>query len=103
MSDTTPESQELRTKLFNITIDMRNDNGRGWIDRNIARMDDIMALITADKEKVVREARIEELNRVNTRRHYGKDYQDSLDELDDYKDKRLAELQGKGGTDAILS
>lgn len=36
--------------------------------------------------------RIDEVSHLDTKRHYGMDYQDSLDELDEYKYKRLAEL-----------
>jgi hypothetical protein len=61
------------------------------------RVDEIIALIESHTSKVCqqkeREARIDELQRVDTRRHYGKDYQDSLDELDEYKDARIAQLE----------
>jgi hypothetical protein len=39
--------------------------------------------------------RINELVRMDTRRHYGKGYQDTLDELNDYKDARLTELTNR--------
>lgn len=46
--------------------------------------------VVAEREKL---ARIDELQRLSTHRHYGKDYQESLDELDEYKHTRLAALQ----------
>lgn len=44
-------------------------------------------------QRIIREARIEELENLNTSRHYGKDYQASMDELDDYKNDRLSKLK----------
>lgn len=43
----------------------------------------------------VMRARISELELLDTRRHHGKDYQESLDELDEYKQKRLAHLNSQ--------
>ena len=56
-------------------------------------VDDIMRLILTDRKKHELQARIDELTKLDTRRHYGKDYQESLDELDDYKEDRIEALQ----------
>lgn len=45
-------------------------------------------------------ARIEELEKLNTHRHYGKDYQESMDELAEHIENRITALQAhidKGG------
>jgi hypothetical protein len=42
---------------------------------------------------LLNEARIDELTRIDTRRRYGADYQESLDETDDYKENRINELR----------
>ena len=52
--------------------------------------DDIV--MVALNQRCIQE-RLDELYNLNTRRHYGKDYQDSLDELDEYKDARIATLE----------
>lgn len=80
-----PDQDRLREEVEAWLSNFKHGNG------NAGR--EIMALIARE----VRLARWDELNRVNTRRHYGKDYQDSLDELDEYKDKRLAELSKENG------
>ena len=49
--------------------------------------------ITEQLETACNEARINELEHMDTYRHYGKDYQDSLDELADYKENRIDSLQ----------
>lgn len=46
-------------------------------------------------QRQVIEARIDEAEKFETYRHYGKDYQDSLDELAEYKENRLTELQAE--------
>lgn len=57
-----------------------------WAERRL--IPELQALLA----KAENRARIDELERLDTGRHYGKDYQESLDELDGYKDARLAEL-----------
>ena len=52
------------------------------------------AVKTAITRLLLRE-RVEELERLDTRRHYGKDYQESLDELDEYKAARIATLEAQ--------
>jgi len=47
----------------------------------------------AQLEQLMARERIDELKRIDTRRHYGKDYEESLDELDDYVDNRTAQLE----------
>jgi hypothetical protein len=55
--------------------------------------DEAKQAITAIIERAVVEARIDELSRINIGRHYGKDYQDSMDALDEYQTDRLATLE----------
>lgn len=61
--------------------------------------DESKAQLLALLQRVEVEGRIDELQRLKTGRHYGKDYQESLDELDEYKCQRLEALQSsdKGG------
>lgn len=52
-------------------------------------------LVTEAKEKLkqlINQARLEELQNMETSRRYSKDYQESLDELDDYKQERIKQL-----------
>lgn len=56
-----------------------------------------LTLVEAYTRQQNRLARIDELQKVDTFRHYGKDYQDSMDELAEYKEKRLIALQSQEG------
>lgn len=78
----TPHKDDsLRQEIENIII----DTSLHPVDASLR----IQALIAT----AVKEARIEEVNGFDTYRHHGKDYQDSMDELAEYKEKRIAALQ----------
>jgi hypothetical protein len=51
-----------------------------------------LALIQAYVTQECIRARLNELEGLETHRHYGKDYQDSLDELAEYKENRIKAL-----------
>lgn len=52
-------------------------------------------LITAYRERVALEARIDERQMLSFHRAYGKDYQATLETLEESNDKRIAELKAQ--------
>lgn len=53
----------------------------------------IMRLITADRKRVALEARIDERQMLSFHRAYGRDYQATLETLEEANDERTAELK----------
>ena len=85
MRDTSMDTEDAQKMRAAILANIANDVREGAAI--------ILDKLIAQKQQ---EARIDELERLNTGRHYGKDYQDSLDELDEYKSARLAALNKSG-------
>jgi len=56
---------------------------------------DAMQFIIADRKRVALEARIDERQMLSFHRAYGKDYQATLETLEEANDKRLAELKAQ--------
>lgn len=81
-------NEELANK---IAILLSPVNVRTLAEHNALELvaDNLVAYIQQECDR----ARIDELERIDTYRHYGKDYQESMDEIAEYKEKRLAELQ----------
>lgn len=85
---------ELRKQVHELFGDSQLEDGGyfvlydgKWLDMT-NEVCSVVDYITARDASI----RIDELNRLNTRRHYGLDYQDSLDALDEYKDQRIVAL-----------
>jgi hypothetical protein len=62
-------------------------------ESDMQQVDRYWPLIEAYTERRATERAIAELEKMWTYRHYGKDYEDSMDELAEYKEKRIAELK----------
>ena len=58
-------------------------------------MKEIAALITADRKRVALEARIDERQMLSFHRAYGRDYQATLETLEESNDERIAELKAQ--------
>jgi hypothetical protein len=105
MSSTTPDSEQ-EDGFFNLLVEAIDDRrfdadyAGGLHANNQYVVKLLMPLIKAECLRTAKEARIDELQRLSTRRQHGMDYQDSLDALDDYKDQRIATLQDN--TDKVL-
>ena len=54
-----------------------------------------MKLITADRKRVALGARIDERQMLSFHRAYGKDYQETLETLEEANDERIAELKAQ--------
>ena len=54
-----------------------------------------MQLITADRKRVALEARLDERQALHFGRKYGRDYQATLEDLEEENDKRIAELKAQ--------
>jgi len=55
----------------------------------------VVELITADRKRVALEARLDERQMLNFHRAYGKDYQETLETLEETNDERIAELKAQ--------
>lgn len=55
----------------------------------------LLKLITADRKRVELEARIDERQMLSFHRAYGKDYQGTLELLEEANDERIAELKAQ--------
>ena len=55
----------------------------------------LLAYITADRKRVALEARIDERQMLNFHRAYGRDYQATLETLEESNDERIAELKAQ--------
>lgn len=88
--------EELRNELDAILIHFQyGDDDFSEHETRMGALNAILALIKKSQEKSNVEARLDEWAGINTSRHYGLDYQDSLDELDEQKIKRMAELEAQ--------
>ena len=56
---------------------------------------DAMQFIIADRKRVALEARIDERQMLSFHRAYGRDYQATLETLEEANDKRIAELEAE--------
>ena len=108
----TPEEQEkeLRRLISDLMADLMVDvsleklskydgdiieKGRLYLKSHNDRLDIIMQLITADRKRVALEARLDERQMLNFHRAYGKDYQATLEMLEESNDDRIAELKSQ--------
>lgn len=84
---TTPQSPQTSTAVDAILDDFRA-NVVAWDANRGIKKAEAKAKINA----LIRDARLEEIEGFNTSRHYGKDYQDSMDALAEYKEGRIKQL-----------
>ena len=64
-----------------------------YFDR--AAVDAVVEFITADRKRVALEARIDERQMLSFHRAYGRDYQATLETLEEANDDRIAELKAQ--------
>lgn len=88
-----PKSSEWLDTIFNQIGDMYRSTRTQPVDVQV--LDEAKEAIQAHLKLEQLEARLEEVRGFDTRRHYGKDHQESLDELDEYKEQRLSAVQAE--------
>jgi len=90
----TEQDKELREKLDELLKSPRYGVSLFAGHRDI--LVEILAdFITADRKRVALEARIDERQMLNFHRAYGKDYQGTLETLEEANDDRIAELKAQ--------
>lgn len=87
----TPTEQDKMSdeELYQSITDICFENG--GVTKPMA--DKLMQLTTADRKRVALEARLDERQMLSFHRAYGRDYQATLETLEEANDKRIAELK----------
>jgi len=70
------KDEDTRTKLHEIMIAFRREEGNGWIQRSLEHLDEAMALLNSEKQKSEL-AKLDELQGWIERNHLGKGFDGS--------------------------
>ena len=93
----TEQDKELREKISHRFDSVCAEGHQQSCGEYQTAVDDVMQLIAADRKRVALEARIDERQMLSFHRAYGKDYQETLETLEEANDKRIAELKAQQG------
>ena len=88
----TEKDRELRKAIL---LEFKNVHRLAPADYTENCTNIVMQLITADRKRVALEARIDERQMLSFHRAYGKDYQETLETLEEANDERIAELKSQ--------
>ena len=91
----TEQDKELREKISHRFDSVCAEGHQQSCGEYQTAVDDVMQLITADRKRVALEARIDERQMLSFHRAYGRDYQATLETLEETNDKRIAELKAQ--------
>lgn len=97
----TQQDKELRTQIRNTLYNHEIGFSLAKADRQTPGqmveelIDAMLCLVTADRKRVAMEARLDERQMLNFHRAYGRDYQETLETLEEANDERIALINNK--------
>ena len=100
----TEQDNELRSAIIHYRIKCDyylSDRDEGVISQEeyetaiCSELNAVIQLCTADRKRVALEARIDERQMLSFHRAYGRDYQATLETLEEANDERIAELKAQ--------